>query len=1072
MIGNGSEETPNHVGGIVDALPGLLWTTRGDGASDFVNRRWREYTGLGPDQALDYGWRQAIHPDDVSSFLESWDAIRRSGVAKEIEARLRRFDGQYRWFVFRLSPLSEERNDDQRWCWLGMEADESTTDPDHPLPDGRLRRFLDMLPTQVLFMTPALDLEFVNRQILDFYGMSLEELKRWHVSGAVHSDDVPEIYARLSRLRTLGETFDGEMRMRRADGTYRQVHARMVPSRDAHGNIVRYCSVQNDVQELKQAQNLLAGEVQVLEMVARGKPLREILDAVSRLVEELCSGCLCSILLVSTDRKHFRVGSGPSLPDDYNAILEGKTIDAAYGPCSLAVVEKTQILTSDLASDPRWEGSAWPPLMKTYGYASCWSTPIISGAGEAFGTFAIYRREPRDPMPSEQDVLDRFSKIAGIAMDRAQSDEALRASETKLRNAHAQLAEGQRLCATGSFTSDVQLDHHSWSDECYRIFDLDPTTPPNVQAVRDRVHPGDLALFDGEIQRGLEGGDADFNFRIVTPASGLRYLRGAARVIDHVDGRPIFMGTVQDETERKLAEAALKQNEAALRQAYSYLTEAQRLSQTGSFTWDVLADEHNWSEELRRIFGFELDAKVTIAKVRATIHPDDMAEVERVLAGAAEGRDIDLVFRILRTEGEVRHAHVVGHRIEHIEDRPVFLGALQDVTESKVAEEALRTREAELRRTNHFLTTAQRLSKTGSFIWNPGANERQWSEEMHRIFEQDLDKAMPSLITEQLIHPEDFPIIEALRRKASEGHDFDGQFRLIVPSGKVKNLHVVGNSLSGGPDGPVFVGAAQDVTELKLREDALNTARAELAHVARVTTLSTLTASIAHEVSQPLSGILTNANTCLRMLAAQPPNLEGVAETARRTIRDTNRATEVIKRLRALFGRKAPITEPVDLNEAAREVIALTSSELQRSHVIVHTEFAGDLPAVYGDRIQLQQVILNLVMNAADAMTEVEDRQRIIVVHTHRDPGGRASLSVRDAGSGIDPQTLEKLFDAFFTTKAHGMGIGLFISRSIVESHEGSLWASANDGPGATFSFSIPSVPGLASKSNGVPLAD
>jgi PAS domain S-box-containing protein len=1054
------------VSAIVDTLPGLLWTTLSDGASDFVNRRWCEYTGLAPDHALKHGWQNAIHPDDAAPLLDSWAAIRRSGVVKELEGRLRRFDGEYRWFVFRLSPLPTERNDEARWCWLGIEADEIATDPEQPLPDGRLRRFLDMLPTQVVLLTPDLKLEFVNRQLLDFYGMSFDELKSWYPSGAVHPDDVPETHARLSRLMTLGEVSDGENRMRRADGMYRHVHARMVPSRDAHGNVVRYCSVQNDVQELRHAQSLLAGEVQVLEMVARGKPLRQILDAVSLLVEGLCSGCFCGILLVAPDQKHFRLGSGPSLPDAYNALLDGKAIDAAYGPFSLAVIEQSSILTPDLARDPRWEGSVWPELMRTHGFASCSSLPIISGAGAVSGVFTIHRREPVSQTPDEQDVIDRFTKIVGIAIDRAQSDEALRASETRLRTAHAQLAEGQRLSATGSFTSDIHRDQHIWSEEYYRIFELDPSAAPSAKARRDRVHPDDLALFDAAIRRALHGDDADFYFRILTPTCGLKYLRGVARVIDYVERRPILMGTIQDVTKSKLAEAALKENEAALRRAYSYLTEAQRLSQTGSFTWDVFADEHDWSEEIRRIFGFDLDAKVTIGMIQAAIHPDDTAEVEQVIGGAVEGRDFDLVFRIVTAAGAVRHAHVVGHRIAHIEDRPVFLGALQDVTESKEAEAALKASAAELRRMNRYLTTAQKLSKTGSFIWDVSLHERQWSDEMYRIFDLDPEKAGPSAIAQDLVHPDDRPTLDALIRRGREGRDFDGEFRLVMPSGSVKNLHVIGNLLSGGPDCPVFVGAAQDVTELRLREEALNAARAELAHVARVTTLSTLAASIAHEVSQPLSGILTNANTSLRMLAAEPPNLDGVAETARRTIRDINRATNVINRLRALFARKARMTERVDLNEAAREVIALTSSELQRSRVLVQTEFAGDLPAVRGDRIQLQQVILNLMMNAADAMADVQDRQKIIAVQTHSGSEERALLSVRDAGMGIDPQATERLFDAFYTTKPHGMGVGLSISRSIIESHEGRLWATANDGPGATFSFSIPCVPGPASGSN------
>jgi signal transduction histidine kinase len=192
------------------------------------------------------------------------------------------------------------------------------------------------------------------------------------------------------------------------------------------------------------------------------------------------------------------------------------------------------------------------------------------------------------------------------------------------------------------------------------------------------------------------------------------------------------------------------------------------------------------------------------------------------------------------------------------------------------------------------------------------------------------------------------------------------------------------------------------------------------------------------------------------MLAADPPNLDGARATAQRTLRDGNRASEVIERLRTLFARKEPKTEPVDLNDAVREVLALSSSELQRHRVTLQTDFAQGLPLVSGDRIQLQQVILNLTLNATDAMKEIDDRPRALLIATAHDDAGQVRLSVRDSGVGIDPQSIEKLFAAFYTTKTHGMGIGLAISRSIIESHNGRLWASANDGPGATFSFSIP----------------
>jgi C4-dicarboxylate-specific signal transduction histidine kinase len=220
--------------------------------------------------------------------------------------------------------------------------------------------------------------------------------------------------------------------------------------------------------------------------------------------------------------------------------------------------------------------------------------------------------------------------------------------------------------------------------------------------------------------------------------------------------------------------------------------------------------------------------------------------------------------------------------------------------------------------------------------------------------------------------------------------------------------------------------------------------------------LGALTASIAHEVNQPLSGIVTNASTCVRFLTADPPNVDGALETARRTIRDGNRAAEVIARLRALFGKKAVAIETVDLNDAAREVISLLASDLQRGRTIVRTDLFDDSLLVTGDRVQLQQVILNLVRNAADAMSGVDDRPRHLLIRTERDEGDHARLSVQDVGIGFEPTGVDRLFDPFYTTKNDSMGIGLSVSRSIIESHSGRLWAASNEGPGATFAFSIP----------------
>jgi PAS domain S-box-containing protein len=253
-----------------------------------------------------------------------------------------------------------------------------------------------------------------------------------------------------------------------------------------------------------------------------------------------------------------------------------------------------------------------------------------------------------------------------------------------------------------------------------------------------------------------------------------------------------------------------------------------------------------------------------------------------------------------------------------------------------------------------------------------------------------------------------------------------------------------------------FVGTSTDIEELKQAQDELRNMQAELAHMTRVMTVGELTASIAHEVNQPLSGIVTNASTCLRMLAGTPPNVDGASETVRRTLRDAKRASEVVTRLRGLFAGKEIVAESVDLNEAAREVIALCSAALRRNRVVLRTELAEDLPPVMGDRVQLQQVILNLINNASDAMTGIDDRPRDLLVRTALDEADLVRVTVTDSGSGFLPQDAQRLFTAFYTTKRSGMGIGLSVSRSIIESHDGRLWAECNPGSGATFSFSIP----------------
>jgi PAS domain S-box-containing protein len=458
------------------------------------------------------------------------------------------------------------------------------------------------------------------------------------------------------------------------------------------------------------------------------------------------------------------------------------------------------------------------------------------------------------------------------------------------------------------------------------------------------------------------------------------------------------------------------------------------------------AAEHTFGYRRDEVLGKHL-ADVIIPPSLREKHRQGFARYLATGEARMLGKRIEMT--AVRADGSIFPVELAIARIP-LEGPPSFTGYLRDITERKEAEQALRRSEA-------FLAEAQHLSHTGSFSWRVATDEITWSEQLYRIYELEIGVPVTLELIRTRVHPEDLTLYERMVEEARVGgNDFEWQYRLLMPNHSIKYMHALAQSTRDQNGQLEYIAAVQDVTARRLAEEARDKARSELTHVARVTSLGTLTASIAHELNQPLSGIVTNASTCMRMLAADPPNVEGARETARRTIRDGNRASEVITRLRTLFGKKEATNEPVDLNDATRDVLALSLSELQKNRAILRRELADDLPLVTGDRVQLQQVILNLLRNASDAMSTIHDRPRDLLIRTEPDDNDRVRLSVSDVGIGFEPQAADKLFEAFYSTKNEGMGIGLSVSRSIIEHHHGRLWATSNNGPGVTFSFSIP----------------
>ncbi|MBV9873136.1 MAG: response regulator [Verrucomicrobia bacterium] len=395
--------------------------------------------------------------------------------------------------------------------------------------------------------------------------------------------------------------------------------------------------------------------------------------------------------------------------------------------------------------------------------------------------------------------------------------------------------------------------------------------------------------------------------------------------------------------------------------------------------------------------------------------------------------------------------------------------------EARERNDLIRAQEA-LRQSEAYLAEAQRISHIGSFGWDIASGRIYWSQETYRIFEPDSASEPTLALVLERTHPEDRAMVRQLvDRAVNEKTDFDFEHRLLMPNGCVKYVRAAGRPSQGKSGGFEFMGFVSDITERKLGEEALQKVQAELAHVTRVTTLGELTASIAHEINQPLTAIVSNASAGLRWLSADSPNMEEAREAIRRIVRDGNRAGDVISRMRALF-KKAPVTkEHFDINEAIEEVLAMTHAEAQRSRVLVRTRLDGDVPPILGDRVQLQQVVLNLVINAMEAMSGMEEGPGELLVSTKKslwtkipisetaplaDKSSCVLAAVRDSGPGLLSTSLAQLFTAFYTTKAHGLGMGLAVSRSIIEAHGGRLEAFPNEDRGATFQFTLPILPG------------
>ncbi|MBR1168817.1 PAS domain-containing sensor histidine kinase [Bradyrhizobium liaoningense] len=538
-----------------------------------------------------------------------------------------------------------------------------------------------------------------------------------------------------------------------------------------------------------------------------------------------------------------------------------------------------------------------------------------------------------------------------------------------------------------------------------------------------------------------------WEIRKVRKDGSMLWVRENAKAMLRANGGPIVLVACENITERKEAENALRQSEA-------YLAQAQELSHTGSFGWKAATREITWSKETYRIFECEEGTKPAIPFMLQRIHPEDRLAVKQTTGQAArEGKDYDHEYRLVMPDGSIKYVRAVARATRDSNGCVEFVGSVTDITATKEAERRLRDSEQRFR---DYAETAS------DWFWETGPDHRVTQISEH----SDTNTVPAGLIglTRWDIAP-DAALEPEKWRQHRAALDAHVPFRDLVYRSRDRDGRPIYVRTSGKPffdaDGAFlgYRGVCSDVTaaiRANQAEDALRKAQAELAHVTRVTTLGELTASIAHEINQPLAAVIANADACLAWLQRSPPDIKAARRSVEWIIEDGRRAGDVIRHVRALAKGSDIEMVPLDANAVVREAVALVQREMASHAVSVRMELSSALPRIFGDRIQLQQVLINLIMNGIEAMGDVHDRPRELAIRSEASGDGAMQMSVSDRGVGISEQAMDRLFTPFFTTKSSGMGMGLSICRSIIEAHGGRLYAVPNQERGATFQITLP----------------
>ena len=1045
QIPDDPETSEFHLQRVMDTIPALAWSAFPDGGVEFCNQRWLDYTGLSLDKVRAGELAETIHAQDTSDFREKWRAALRQGASLEAEARMRRADGSYHWFLIRAVPLRDAKGGIIRWYGTNVDIEDLKRAQDEVRKQtSRLDELFEQAPEAVAVLTTDDRIARVNKEFTRMFGYEPDEVLERPINDLIVPETLVESSREHTRQLKQGGRVEVETVRRRKDGSEVYVSLLAVPVTTSSGEQVVNYAIYRDITERKLSEERLRESEARFQAMADTAPVMIWMTG----TDALCNYFNKPWLEFTGRTMEQEVGTGwiqGVHPDDVQGCFDG-FLPAFHGRKPFRMEYRLRRADGEY----RW-------VLES-------GIPRYTGAGE----FAGY-------IGSNIDITD---------IKRAEEE----------RRAHLWFLESMdRVNRAIQGTNDLEPMMGDVLDAVLAIFNCDrawlvyPCDPesPSWRAAMERTRPEFSGAFALGVDLPMDAKVANV-FRLVRTSSGaVRFAAGSdtavpsgiaerfsvqsqicMAVYPKVD-RPYMFGLDQctharvwtAQEERLFQEMGRRLEDALtsllilrnLGESERKLEEAQRLTHVGYWDRDLDTGLITWSDETYRIYGVSMEERViTLDRVQELMHSEDRPMVFEAVSAALRGASrYNVEYRVIRPDGELRFVHSQADVMWDESGRPRrMFGTVQDITERKRAEEELRAAETRFRTYVDHATDALFVHDDQRKVVDVN---RQACESLGYTREELIGMTPPDFDPALGV---DDAFIQWMKERLDAGGVFAFETSHRRKDGTFFPVEVRIRPFSHG--GHRFgLALVRDITERKRAEETLRQTQAELAHVARVATLGELAASIAHEVNQPLAAIVTNGSACLRWLVGDSPNLEEARETARRVIRDGKRASDVIARIRALVQKTDTEKARLDINQAVQEVINLTQHEAVRKGVALRTELAGELPPVLGDRVQLQQVILNLVMNGVEAMSSVADRPRELLVRSRQHESAQVLVAVQDSGVGIDRKNLEKIFDPFYTTKSQGMGMGLAISRSIVENHGGRLWAAPNDGPGATFQFTL-----------------